>query len=106
MVAFIIWAIGGCIFIGIGIRAVFSDKPVGFWANIETMKVNDVKGYNRETGILFILYGAIFILLGTPLLGGQNTPFILLSIVGVMFETIGVMAVYSLYITKKYSADK
>ena len=76
--------------------------PVGFWANVETIKVRDVKKYNRATGILFVVYGVVFILLGIPLLGGQNTPYILLSIVGVMFETIIIMAVYSLLIVKKY----
>lgn len=105
MVAFVIWALLGVILIIVGIRDMFAKKPAGFWANAETMKVNDVKGYNRATGILFIVYGLVFILLGLPLLGGQNTPLVLLSIVGVMFETIVLMVVYSTVITKKYNAD-
>lgn len=28
-------------------------KAVGFWANIKTFTVNDVKGYNHATGKLF-----------------------------------------------------
>lgn len=79
--------------------------PVGFWANVETIKVSDVKRYNRATGILFIVYGVVFILLGILLLGGQNTPYILLSIVGVMFETIIIMVVYSLLIEEKYGVN-
>ena len=106
MVGFVIWALVGVAIIVLGIRDLFSKKPVGFWANVETMKVNDVKGYNRATGILFIVYGVVFILLDLPLLDGQNTPLILVSILGVMFETIIIMAVYSLCIIKKYSADK
>ena len=43
-----------------------------------------------------------FIILGIPLLEGQNTPYILLSVIGVMMETIAIMAVYSLGIVKKY----
>ena len=105
MVGFVIWALVGDLIIVIGIKDLFAKKPVGFWANIETMKVSDVKGYNRATGILFMVYGIVFILLGLPLLGGQNTPFILLSIIGVMFETIIIMAIYSICIVKKYNVD-
>ena len=102
---FTIWALVGVMIIALGIKALFSKTPVGFWANIDPIKVNNVKGYNRSTGILFILYGVIFILLGIPLLGGQNNAFILVSVVGVMFETIVIMAIYSLFIVKKYKAD-
>ncbi len=101
-IGFILWAIVGCIMTGIGISAFFSKKAVGFWANIETFPVNDIKKYNHATGKLFIAYGVIFIVLGIPLLGGQNTPYILLSVLGVMAETIAMMAIYSLVITKKY----
>lgn len=102
MIGFIIWAIFGGIMIGIGVRAFFSKKAVGFWANIKTFTVNDVKGYNHATGKLFILYGVILIVLGMPLLGSQTTPYIFLSVLGLMIETIAAMAIYSLVITKKY----
>ncbi len=99
---FIIWALVGCIMIGIGISAFFSKKAVGFWANVKMFPVTDIKKYNNATGKLFICYGAIFILLGTPLLGGQNSPYILFSVLGIMIETIVTMVIYSLVITKKY----
>lgn len=83
-------------------KDMFSKNPVGFWANTETIKVKDVKGYNRASGLLFIIYGIIFVILGIPLLDGQNTPYVLLSVIGVMVETIVIMAVYSLVIVKKY----
>ena len=51
---------------------------------------------------VFIIYGIIFVILGIPLLEGQNTPYVLLSVIGVMVETIVIMAVYSLVIVKKY----
>ena len=105
MLGFIVWALVGVVIIALGIIDLFAKKPARFWANVETIKVSDVKGYNRATGILFILYGIVFILLGTPLLGGQNNALILVSVVGVMFETIVIMAVYSLLIVKKYSAS-
>ena len=105
MAAFIIWAIFGLAMMGIGISAFFSKKAVGFWANVKTSPVSDIKGYNHATGKLFILYGVIFIALGTPLLGGQNTPYILLSVLGVMLETIAMMIIYSLVIAKKYKVS-
>ncbi len=105
MIAFLIWALCGTFIIGIGIKDMFSKKTVGFWANAKPIKANNVKGHNRATGLLFIFYGIIFILLGLPILAGQNSPILLLSILGVMFETIAIMIIYSLVITKKY-ADK
>lgn len=41
--------------IGIGIRSFFTQKPVGFWANVENFPVKDLKGYNYATGKLFIV---------------------------------------------------
>ena len=44
----------------------------------------------------------LFRSLGIPLLAGQNSAWIILSILGVMAESIAAMAVYSLVIEKKY----
>lgn len=101
VIGFVIWALVGCAVIAIGIISFFSKKAVGFWANIDTFQVNDVKKYNHATGRLFIVYGVIFIALGIPMLS-EDTSYILFSIVGVMIETIVMMAVYSLVITTKY----
>ena len=102
IIGFVIWAIVGVIIISLGIRSYFSRKLVGFWSNIKPISVNDITGYNRAVGKLFVIYGIILIALGLPLLLGQNSPFILLSVLGVMIETIVIMAVYSLYIERKY----
>lgn len=102
VIGFIIWTITGCIIICIGISALFSKKPVGFWANVKMFRVRDIRGYNRAVGTLLICYGLLFIVLGFPLLSGQNSPFVLLSVLGVMIETIAVMVIYSLVITRKY----
>ena len=50
MIGFIIWSLFGVFIIGLGIKDMFSKKPVGFWANTETIKVKEVKGYNHATG--------------------------------------------------------
>lgn len=103
-IGFIIWAIVALIIIGLGIRALLSKKEIafGFWANTEPPSVKDVKGYNRAIGKLFIIYGVILIVLGLPLLKGQNSPYILLSILGVVMETIAIMVIYSLCVEGKY----
>ena len=64
MIGFVIWSLFGVFIIGLGIKDMFSKNLVGFWANTETIKVKDVKGYNRATGRLFIIYGIVFIILG------------------------------------------
>ena len=63
MIGFIIWSLFGVFIIGLGIKDMFSKNLVGFWANTETIKVKDVKGYNRASGLLFIIYGIIFVIL-------------------------------------------
>ena len=99
---FILWAIVGGLIICLGIYALFSKKAVGFWANASPFPVKDIRGYNRATGTLLICYGAVFILLGLPLSAGQNNPYLLLSVLGAMLESIALMAIYSLVIEKKY----
>ena len=59
MIGFVIWSLLGVFIIGLGIKDMFSKNPVGFWANTETIKVKDVKGYNRASGLLFIIYPAL-----------------------------------------------
>jgi len=99
---FLIWCLSGGVFLLMGIYAFFAKKAVGFWANAKVFEVNDVKGYNRAVGKLFISSALIFIILGLPLVGGQNSAWILLSIFGVVAEMIGMMVIYTLVIEKKY----
>lgn len=102
MIGFIIWALVGIFFIGLGIFSFFSKKATGFWANAKMFEVDNVKKYNHAMGIFWIAYGIIFILLGLPLLSGQNSPLILISCVGLLVETIIFMMIYTLRIEPKY----
>ena len=102
IIGFVIWAIGGVIIIGLGISAYFFKKSGWLLGKHKPISINDIAGYNRAVGKLFVIYGVILIALGLPLLSGQNSPFILLSVLGVMIETIVIMAVYSLCIERKY----
>lgn len=102
VLGFIVWSAVGTFLIGIGISAFFAKKEVGFWANVKVEEMKDVKKYNFAVGRLFIIYGIIFIVLGLPLLGEQNSFLILFSSIGVMMETIAVMVIYTLIISPKY----
>ena len=104
LLGFIIWAVMGLLFVGLGIYGFLSKKevPFGFWANADVFPVEDVKGYNRAVGKPWCVYGVVFVLLGTPLLGGQNSALILLSVVGMMAEAIAAMVIYVTVIEKKY----
>lgn len=103
-IAFLIWVIVGAIAIiyGLFVAMVPKKKAVGFWANAEMFPVTDVKAYNRAVGKLMIIFGIVFILLGIPLLQGQNSPTIILTVFGVMFEVVIMMSIYVCVIEKKY----
>lgn len=103
-IGFIIWALCGGVFIVIGIRAFSAKKPIGFWANVKAPsmdEISDIRAYNRAMGKMWCIFGAIFILLGAPLLAGQNSPWIILSILGTMFSVI-ILMVICMRIERKY----
>lgn len=107
ILGFAIWSLCGLLFVGIGIYNLFSrtPRPFGFWANAETFPVEDgkIRAYNRALGKLWITAGVLFILLGLPLLvSGQNSPWIILSILGSLLWAIIMMIIYVLGIERKY----
>lgn len=102
VVAFFVWCIVGLLMIGMGISAFFAKKPMGFWANAKMFEVTDLKKYNTAVGKLFCGYGILFILLGLPMLAGQNSAWVLLSVIGVMAESIALMVIYTIVIEPKY----
>lgn len=105
IIGFLIWLALGAAFIILGVYCYCAktSKPLGFWANAEQFQVNDVKGYNRALGKLWIVFGTVFGALGLPLLfGGQNSPLVFISVIGMMFEVICTMAFYILVIEKRY----
>lgn len=101
LLAFLIWAAVGCLFLILGVHAFFAKKPQHFWANVKMGKVREVKKYNRAVGKLFFFYGVVEILLGLPLLGG-NQGLIVLTALGMVFVTILIMGIYAAVIEPKY----
>lgn len=104
VIGFVIWFLFGVIFVFRGIYCLRAKKeiPFGFWANADTAPVSDVKAYNRALGKLFVTAGIIFIALGLPLLGGQNSPGIVFSVLGSLIFAIVMMAVYTVGIEGRY----
>ena len=104
LAAFIIWSIMGLAFIVWGIYSIYAknQKAFGFWANVPKFEVTDVKAYNKALGKLWIALGLGFIALGLPLLGGQNSPWIIFSILGCMILAITAMVVYVVVIEPRY----
>ena len=103
MAGFMICVIVGCFFIGLGILSFFAKTAVGFWSNTKMFEVNDVKRYNRAVGKLWCAFGIVFILLSLPMLDGQNSPLIMISILGIVIEVLVLMVIYTQVIEKKYS---
>ena len=99
---FIIWCLCGGFFIVLGIYALFSKKAMGFWAGQEVVEVTDIRKYNNAMAKLFCAMGIGFIFLGIPLLGGQNSAGIVISILGITFESIMAMVIYLVVIERKY----
>lgn len=79
-----------------------SAKPFGFWANAEVAEIKDVKGYNRALGKLWCVFGVLLILIGIPILLGENSAGVIITILGTMLLSIGAMVVYTVVIEPKY----
>ena len=109
IMGFVIWVICGLLFVGIGIYDYMSKKQVGFWANFDVPEVEDVIGFNKAVGRLFIIYGVVFILIGIPLIPSifyKNMLLVFIPIIGAVFETIWLMVYFVMKIEKDYYPKK
>ena len=79
-----------------------SAKPFGFWANAEVAQMRDVKGYNRALGKLWCVFGVLLILIGLPILLGEKSAGVIITILGTMLLSIGTMVVYVVVIEPKF----
>lgn len=100
--AFIIWTIISIVFVYIGITTRRSNIPVNLFTFSDVPKVNDVKGYNRAVSNLWLVFTVLFEMIGISLLFiKQNSPFVVLIVLGVVFLVIGMMVAY-IKIESKY----
>lgn len=99
---FIIWTIISIVFVYIGITTRRSNIPVNLFTFSDVPKVNDVKGYNRAVSNLWLVFTVLFEVIGISLLFiKQNSPFVVLIVLGVVFLVIGTMVAY-IKIESKY----
>ena len=82
---------------------VFKNKPINFWSGDNSLneKVKNIDKYNKEMGILYTLYGLVFIIGRIFFL---FFPLVALIII-ISNSTLGILIVYLVYksIIKKYS---
>lgn len=101
--AYIIWCICALGIAVLGISGMRSEKPVGFFANVEApKKVSDTKKYNKAVGKLLIGYAVILCLAGLPLLKEKPGALFVVVMLGTVFGTIGMILIYMAVITPKY----
>lgn len=92
------------IFIGLGIFSIQKRAPMHFWSGItvKAEEISDIRSYNKENGIMWISYGATYILSAilTVLFGTDIG-----AIIIILSCTVGLIALVLVYkgIYKKYS---
>ena len=70
MIENLAWLISVCgcgfLFVGIGVFSILRKTPMHFWADTKVLpeQLVDIKGYNRENGVMWILYGFPFFIIG------------------------------------------
>ena len=101
--AFSAFALIGVFFLVMGIRCRHSDKPSGFWANAEQFEVTDVRAYNMAMSKMWFVAAVLYTAIGIPLLTPANILLvILISLVGTMIVSIGLMVFFTTVIEPKY----
>lgn len=102
IIGFIIWSMVSVLFLVIGMSCRRSDKAVGFFTFVEPPVVNDIKAYNKAVSVLWIVFAAVFEIIGVPLLLlKQNSLAFVFVILAVVFWVI-LLAVIYLRIESKY----
>lgn len=104
VIGFIIWILVCTLFVIIGISSWNSKTPVGFFSNAKAPDVSeipDIKGYNHAVARIWFVFAGGFALLGLPLLAGQNSPLIIITVIGSLWLCIALIVMY-MRVEKKY----
>lgn len=93
---FFIWTLITLIFVYIGITIRKSNIPVNLFTFGDAPKVNDIKRYNKAVSNLWLVFTILFEMIGISLLFiKQNSPLVILIVLGVVFLVIGIMLAYT-----------
>ena len=96
LVGFIVWTLITLVFVYIGITIRNSNIPVNLFTFGDIPKVNDIKGYNKAVSNLWLVFAILFELIGISLLFvKQNSPLVILIVLGVVLLVIGMMVTYT-----------
>ena len=98
---YMIWSVICVIMMIFGICAWISKSPVRFWNVGQEIQVSNIKKYNRAVAKLWVVFAAGFEVIGLPIMGGQNSAGVVITILGAMFLSIALMIAYT-RIEKKY----
>lgn len=101
MIAFCIWLLMCSTFVLLGVVSWKSKKAVQFWTISQQIQVSDVQKYNRAVSKMWFIFALFLAALGIPMLAGQNSVWIVFTILGGMMWAIALMVVYT-KIEKKY----
>jgi len=54
------------LFIGIGIYAFRTKKPMHFWSGavVKRSEIRNIPAYNRKNAVMWLLYGGVYLLIG------------------------------------------
>ena len=101
LIGFIIWSSITLLLLGIGIWAWNSGTPVSFFSGVKPPEVKDVRKYNHSVAVLWFVYAVLFELLGIPFLFlKQNRALFVVSILGTVVITIGLVIAYQRILQK------
>lgn len=93
---FFIWTLITLIFVYISITIRKSNIPVNLFTFGDAPKVNDIKRYNKAVSNLWLVFTILFEMIGISLLFiKQNSPLVILIVLGVVFLVIGIMLAYT-----------
>ena len=92
---FVIWTAVAVLLAGLGVHALKSPTPVGFYAGTEPPKVKETRRYNRSVALLWFGYAAAFEALGLPFLTlKQNAAGFLVPLLGTVAITVALLVIY------------
>ena len=85
----------GILFFAIGVYAFNRKDPMWFWAGseVDNSSITDVKGYNRENGIMWMVYSFCYFVSGATYVFAPNFSVAVLLIGG----TVGIAALIFVY---------
>ncbi|MGI6727032.1 MAG: hypothetical protein ACOX4P_00510 [Anaerovoracaceae bacterium] len=94
----------GVVFSGIGIYAYKKKTPMHFWSGttVHSEEITDIKAYNRENAIMWIVYSLFFFLSGIMGLFDKTTFYAGILLILSCFPGIFVLILNYLRIERKY----